>query len=280
MMVHVPFAGPNKINAVQLSPTDKWDLNKCTHQLSGGFNYGPGWNIFVGPWADLKATMGNLDNLYNLYIMRWSLVVFTCLVLQSTLTFFSFALALPTTRKESDLVARARTAKYSSAKYRKIAEGHEKDYHVKGGKLVIKPAPAVRTAKALAEMRKKDADHILEHQVLNKALKNQGKKFSDLAPHTQEKVKGVFNHANNLAYVHKSVNRSVELKQKAGVIKAALNGNKSKSKNPARDQYIKKTFQHAQQTAKKIDKILKTDGHKGNVHRTLRIAAKHAGIKR
>ncbi|KAJ3512990.1 hypothetical protein NLJ89_g3203 [Agrocybe chaxingu] len=58
MMVHVPFAGPNKINAVQLSPTDKWDLNKCTHQLSGGFDYGPGWNISVGPWGGLKATMG------------------------------------------------------------------------------------------------------------------------------------------------------------------------------------------------------------------------------
>ncbi|KAJ3516656.1 hypothetical protein NLJ89_g994 [Agrocybe chaxingu] len=206
--------------------------------------------------------------------MRWSLVLLTCFILQ----FLGVALALPVS-SEDGLVPRARvrsskSAKASSSTYRKNALKSKTEYGVKKNKLVASKVPKARGAAALKALKKKDADHILEHQVLNKALKDQGKKFSDLKPHTQSKVKGAFNSHKNLAYVDKSINRS-----KAAVYKAALRGNKVQA-NKHRDEYIKKTFSHAQGTAKTIDKTLKADGHKPNVHSTLMGAAKKAGIRK
>ncbi|KAJ3504528.1 hypothetical protein NLJ89_g7889 [Agrocybe chaxingu] len=167
---------------------------------------------------------------------------------------------------------RIRSAKDSSKKARKTAAQNGSHYAGRGSTVVKQRLPASSTKEFAKTMKKKDADHILEHQVLVAALKAQRHDLEQLKSSTRKGIKNILNSNKNLVLVDKSINRS-----KGQVFRNALkNGKSVQNKKADRDEYIGTTLHLAKNTAKELDKEL--GGYRGNVHATLTKAIKNGGL--
>ncbi|CAA7270936.1 unnamed protein product [Cyclocybe aegerita] len=213
--------------------------------------------------------------------MRWLLFLFTCLIFQFALSLFGLALVIPQT--EDGLVARGGRGKAPtklknpSSKTRDTGLGSPNYWDADGKGIQSKPTSNLGTdAEKKTMMKGKDADHVLEGQVVEKALEDQGKTFQSLDPDTRTKVNKIMNDEGNIQFVPQGINRS-----KGQVFKKALRHRQSvRTKDANRDKYIQETLPQAKDVAKKVDGVLKEGNHKGNVFQTLMGAAKRIGRRK
>ncbi|KAJ3499963.1 hypothetical protein NMY22_g19426 [Coprinellus aureogranulatus] len=103
-------------------------------------------------------------------------------------------------------------------------------------------------------MGKWQADHLLEKQMVDKHLAENGLKFQNLPARTQREVSDALNHPSNLAPVPGGVNGS-----KGQAVKHAIVGTKVKDRED-RDQYMKQAYEGVLATAAKIDDAYRRGG--------------------
>ncbi|KAJ3516649.1 hypothetical protein NLJ89_g993 [Agrocybe chaxingu] len=214
--------------------------------------------------------------------MRWSLFLFTCFIFQLALTLCSLALVIPETE---ELVVRRRGRARKAPTKIKDHSSNTRDKGLEGSEywdigekgIESKPISGLGTdADKKAMIKDKDADHLLESQVVEKALRDQGKTFQSLDPNTRTEINKIMNSKENIRFVPKRINRS-----KGQVFKNALKHRKSvKTKDADRDKYIHETLPQAKDVAKKVDDALKKGGYKGNVFQTLMGAVKSIGQRK
>ncbi|TEB26644.1 hypothetical protein FA13DRAFT_1889261 [Coprinellus micaceus] len=181
--------------------------------------------------------------------MRWSLIISISATLLGLFAFSAYGLVIPVDADDG-LVLRAVTKKarkpsapraknpltQGSAKDRKESYKHRHSYAVQKDK---------------NGMKKWQADHIHEKQMVHGHLKENGLKFGDLPKNTQKRVHGIVNGPSNLARIPGSVNGS-----KGNKVRNAMKGKRIKDRND-RDGYMKESYPQSKKVAQSLDSAYK-----------------------
>jgi hypothetical protein len=117
------------------------------------------------------------------------------------------------------------------------------------------------------------ADHMLEAQTVNTALRNQGVEFRNLPGHHQGALRQMLNDQRNMQFVEGGVNI-----RKGGMTSAGLRGQAPSGPHHDRDGYTRQTVAPAVHTANRMDQYLTGAGLRGNVHETHMAAMRSAGV--
>jgi hypothetical protein len=210
--------------------------------------------------------------------MRWSLILSTFFVVQSVLSFVCVALAIPPSLDELERRAQGLSwSKVSSKAYRTNSKSHHYAYtfHQTGDvtRSKLKHPARLRHGEKAIKFPHVDADHVFEHQMLQKELQYHGLAAHDLAEGLQKKVKSIMNDPRNMVPVPRGANRS-----KGVLMKHAMNG-KAIKPNRSRDQYVLVSYSTAKATARKLDSEFLRYGHTNIKFKDrLRQAMEHANI--
>ncbi|KAJ3519796.1 hypothetical protein NMY22_g13033 [Coprinellus aureogranulatus] len=175
--------------------------------------------------------------------MRWSLILSVSATLFGLFTFSAYGLVIPSDLDnglESRAVVKKHRAKdplsQGSRKDRSASRFHKHKYGVQGDK---------------KGMKKWQADHIFEKQMVHGHLKDNGLKFGNLPKKTQKQVKGIINSSHNLTPIPGGVNGS-----KGNKVKNAIKGKKISDRKD-RGGYMKQSYPQAKKTAQRLDQAYK-----------------------